>query len=150
MSFNMKTLKQFIGFGIVGFSNTVIGYLIYAVSLKALRYFGVFPKHDFYVAQFIMFILSVAWSFYWNNKYVFKAETDSERNILSALLKTYASYAFTCLFLSEALLFLWVRCLGINEFIAPVLNLLITVPLNFILQKTWTFKDGDNKDAIRK
>ncbi len=140
----MKTLKQFIGFGLVGFSNTVIGYLIYAASLKALRLYNLFAGYDIYIAQLIMFILSVAWSFFWNNKFVFKKENDAERNILTALVKTYASYAFTCLFLSEILLVLWVELLGINEYIAPILNLLVTVPLNFLLQKKWTFKDRKN------
>ena len=53
----------------------------------------------------------------------------------------YVSYAFTSLFLSEVLLLLWVECLGINEYVAPVLNLLVTVPLNFFIQKYWAFKN---------
>ena len=68
----MNTLKQFIRFGLVGVSNTVIGYIIYALSLKGLRLFNIFPSCDIYIAQFIMFVLSVAWSFYWNNRFVFK------------------------------------------------------------------------------
>ncbi|MEG2931919.1 MAG: GtrA family protein [Ruthenibacterium sp.] len=29
---------------------------------------------------------------------------------------------------------------GVSEWIAPVINLVITIPLNFILNKFWTFK----------
>ena len=137
----MNTLKQFIRFGLVGVSNTVIGYIIYALSLKGLRLFNIFPSCDIYIAQFIMFVLSVAWSFYWNNRFVFKGKTKSKKDLLIALLKTYVSYAFTSLFLSELLLALWVKVLGINEFIAPILNLVITVPLNFFIQKYWAFKN---------
>lgn len=137
----MNTLKQFIRFGLVGVSNTVIGYIIYALSLKGLRAFNLFPSCDIYIAQFIMFVLSVAWSFYWNNRFVFKGKTKSKKDLLIALLKTYVSYAFTSLFLSELLLALWVKVLGINEFIAPILNLVITVPLNFFIQKYWAFKN---------
>lgn len=137
----MKTLKQFIGFGIVGLSNTIIGYAIYVVSLKIIRFCGIWHDYDIYVAQLLMFVLSVAWSFYWNNKYVFEENENSGRSITRALLKTYVSYAFTSLFLSEVLLLLWVECLEINEYVAPILNLLVTVPLNFFIQKYWAFKN---------
>lgn len=133
-------MKQFVKFGIVGVSNTVLGYLIYAVSLKVLRMAELFPEYDIYIAQFIMFLLSVAWSFYWNNKMVFKQQEGEKRNLLIALTKTYVSYAFTSLFLAEVLLALWTKILGINEYIAPVISLLITVPLNFLIQKFWAFR----------
>ncbi|WP_029233395.1 GtrA family protein [Butyrivibrio sp. VCB2006] len=133
-------IKQFIKFGIVGLSNTVIGYIIYAVTLFILKHFGLVPGIDVYVAQFVMFVLSVAWSFYWNNKYVFKEGLCEKRNVILALLKTYASYAFTSLFLSEMFLMVWVEVCHINEYIAPVLSLLITVPLNFVIQKYWVFR----------
>lgn len=135
-----NTLIQFVKFGIVGLSNTLIGYAIYVVALKILRFGQLFPKIDIYLAQFVMFVLSVLWSFYWNNKAVFKKKEGEERNIFHALMKTYASYAFTSLFLSEVLLLLWVRVFHISEYIAPIMNLLITVPLNFIIQKLWAFR----------
>ncbi len=142
----MDTLKQFIKFGLVGVSNTIIGYLIYALSLKGMRLLNLWPSYDIYIAQFIMFVLSVAWSYFWNNRLVFKGNIKTKKDIVISLLKTYATYAFTSLFLSEVLLMFWVRILGINEYIAPILNLLITVPLNFLLQKYWAFKKKPDKE----
>ena len=142
-----KTIIQFLKFGLVGASNTLIGYLIYVVTLKLLRVLDLWPTIDIYIAQFIMFVLSVAWSFYWNNKFVFKKEEERERNIIAALIKTYISYAFTSLILSELLLVIWVKYLGINEYIAPIISLFITVPLNFLIQKLWAFKDKDGKES---
>jgi len=133
-------LMQFVKFGIVGLTNTIIGYLIYVVTLKGLRAVNLFATVDIYVAQLVMFLLSVAWSFFWNNTMVFKQEEGEERNILAALIKTYVSYALTGLFLAEALLMLWVNVFGINEYVAPIINLIITVPLNFIIQKHWAFR----------
>ncbi len=142
----MNTLKQFIKFGLVGVSNTIIGYLIYALSLKGMRLLNLWPSYDIYIAQFIMFVLSVAWSYFWNNRFVFKGNVKTKKDIVISLLKTYATYAFTSLFLSEILLMFWVRIAGINEYIAPVLNLLITVPLNFLLQKYWAFRKKPDKE----
>lgn len=137
---SMESVIQFVKFGIVGLSNTVIGYVIYVVSLNIFRLFNLFPEADIYIAQLIMFLLSVLWSFYWNNKAVFKVAEGETRNLLVALVKTYISYAFTSLFLSEILLHVWVSLLNISEYIAPAINLIITVPLNFLIQKFWAFK----------
>ena len=134
-----ENFLQFMKFGIVGITNTVIGYLIYIISLKILKSLDLFPEIDLYIAQFIMFVLSVAWSFYWNNKMVFTQKDGEQRNIISSLIKTYISYAFTSLILSEILLYIWCNVLGVNVYIAPIINLLLTVPLNFIIQKFWAF-----------
>ena len=101
---------------------------------------NLFPKVDYLIAQILMFLLSVLWSFYWNNKMVFKQEDGENRNLWKALLKTYISYAFTSLFFSTFLLTIWVSIVGISEFVAPIINLIITVPLNFLIQKFWAFR----------
>lgn len=133
-------LMQFIKFGIVGVSNTLIGYLIYVVSLNVFKLLGMFIGKEYFFAQIIMFLLSVLWSFYWNNKAVFKKEEGEKRNWVWALLKTYATYAFTSIFLSELLLFIEIEKLGWNDTVSPLLNLLITVPINFLIQKFWAFR----------
>ena len=134
-----NTLLQFVRFGIVGLSNTILGYMIYISTLALMRSIQLWPSLDIYIAQFVMFVLSVAWSFYWNKRFVFKLVIDGEHKFFIALLKTYVTYAFTSLFLAEFLLYLWVDILKINEFIAPIVTLLITVPLNFVIQKFWDF-----------
>ena len=131
---------QFIKFGIVGISNTLISYILYVVSLLIFQRLNWFGKVDYLVAQMIAFILSVLWSFYWNNKMVFVKEEGQHGNLWKALIKTYVSYSFTGLFLNSALLVVWVDMLHISEFVAPIINLLISVPLNFIINKFWAFK----------
>lgn len=136
-----ETLVQFIKFGIVGLSNTIISYVIYVVALLIFQNNKWIPDWDYLLAQIIAFVLSVLWSFYWNNKCVFQKHEDAQRNLLQALLKTYISYAFTGLFLNSVLSLLWVEVLHINKLIAPIINLLISVPMNFILNKFWAFKE---------
>lgn len=131
---------QFVKFGIIGVSNTVISYVLYAGSLLLFQKFEILPRVDYLVAQVIAFVLSVLWSFYWNNKLVFVKEEGQERVWWKALMKTYVSYSFTGLFLNSILLILWVQVFHISEFLAPIINLLISVPLNFIINKFWAFK----------
>jgi len=50
-------------------------------------------------------------------------------------IKTLCSYAGTGLVLANVLLYIWVDLIHIHELIAPAINLVITVPLNFVLNK---------------
>lgn len=67
-------------------------------------------------------------------------EEGEQRQVLKALVRTYISYSFTGLFLNSALMVLWVDVLHISEFLAPVFNLLMSVPVNFLINKFWAFK----------
>lgn len=131
---------QFVKFGIVGVSNTVVSYVLYIVILYGLKAAGLMPGADYLMAQGVSFVLSVLWSFYWNNKAVFVLEDGEQRSVWKALLKTYVSYSFTGLFLNTALLVLWVKALHISELIAPLINLVVSVPVNFLINKFWAFK----------
>lgn len=135
-----KALMEFIKFGIVGVSNTLISYVIYVAALKGFQTADILKKYDYIIAQVIAFILSVLWSFYWNNKYVFTLEKGENRSIFKSLMKTYVSYSFTGLFLNNVLLYLWVEIIGISEYIAPLLNLFISVPVNYVINKFWAYK----------
>lgn len=137
----MKTaIIQFIKFGIVGISNTLVSYLIYVAMLFFFQSFGLRANYDYLIAQVIGFVLSVLWSFYWSNKVVFTNDSGRERVLWKTLLKTFVAYSFTGLFLNSALLVLWVRMLGVSEYVAPVFSLLFSVPLNFLINKFWAYR----------
>ena len=134
-----STFTEFIKFGLVGVSNTIVSYLLYAVTLQVLIKLNIFPAFDYIIANIVSFLLSVLWSFYWNNKYVFKLKDGEERSIWRALLKTYVSYGVTGIVLNNILLFLWVDTLGIHKMVAPIINLVINIPINFFMNKLWAF-----------
>ncbi len=126
-----RSLVQFIKFGIVGLSNTLISYVVYLVGVR-------FGMH-YLLASVLGFVISVLNSFYWNNKYVFQ-QGDEERNLWLTLVKTFMAYASTGLVLANILLYIWVDVLGISEYLGPIINLVITVPLNFVINKLWAFR----------
>ena len=122
-------ISQFIRFGLVGLSNTAISLAIYYLFLwinPALYILG----------NIIGFIVSVANAFFWANRYVFKGHV---QNLWKSLAKTYLAYGSTVL-LATGLLFLQVEFWGISKILAPLLNMVITIPLNFIIHKFWVFK----------
>lgn len=125
----LAVLLQFVKFGIVGLSNTLISTGVYYVFI------WIDPK--FYFAGNVAgWIVSVANGFFWNNRFVFR---DSEFTWQKKLLRTYLAYGGS-LILGSVLLVLQVRLLGISEWLAPWINLVITIPLNFLLNKFWAFK----------
>jgi putative flippase GtrA len=131
-------IMQFVKFGIVGVSNNVIFYIVNISVLWLLK-----NKEfvwDYVAANIAGFLVSVLWSFYWNNKYVFKADGTETRSAWKTLLKTYMAYGFTGIILNNVLSYLWIEMLGLSKYIAPLINLFITVPVNFILNKLWAFR----------
>lgn len=136
----MELLIQFIKFGIVGVSNTIVAYVLNVAVLFLLDKANAFVQWDYVIANTVAFILSVLWSFYWNNKLVFDMEGTSWKDLLKALMKMYVAYAFTGIVLNNILSYLWIDVLHISKFIAPLINSIIGVPINFILNKFWAFQ----------
>ena len=135
---NWDGFMQFVKFGVIGVSNTLLSYL-----LNILTLFLLMPIHvswDYVAGNMVGFVLSVLWSFYWNNKFVFTVGNGQKRNLLKALLKTYISYGFTGIILNNILSWLWITQFSISKLIAPLINLIISVPLNFVINKFWAFK----------
>ena len=132
----LSSLIQFIKFGIVGVSNTLLSYLINIAVLLLLRNRNI--SWDYIAGNVISFIISVAWSFFWNNKYVFK--TRSHESWISKLFKSYLAYGFTGIILSNILSYVWINLFHISKYIAPIINLVISVPVNFLIHKLWVYK----------
>lgn len=158
----MKGLIQFIKFGMVGVVNTLVSYTVYSV----LFYFGVPPL----ICNIPAFIISVFVSFLLNSRFVFKKDdSKEERKWWQVLIKSYVSYSFTGLFLAEVLTALWLNIIHIEKYIgfllpliekagitlsavelagylAPVINLVFSIPINFILNKFWAYRQKSKSD----
>lgn len=158
----MKGILQFIRFGIVGFINTIISYGIYAM---VIFFFG---NRAYILGSILGFVISVLSAFILSSRFVFTEEEGKEKRIWwKVLLKTYASYAFTGLLLSNLLLYMWIDVINLSRYMspavgfmskfnvnmdskdaaayaAPLINLLVTIPLNFIINKFWAYRQKEN------
>ncbi|MBR1731660.1 MAG: GtrA family protein, partial [Ruminococcus sp.] len=83
--------QQFIKFGMVGVSNTVISY---AAAALYLLIFGDTVVNAL-IGNFIGFVLSVINSYFWNSRFVFKNK--SEDNGKKAFAKVVVSYGLSLL-----------------------------------------------------
>jgi len=120
---------QFIKFGLVGISNTILGLAIY--------YLFIWIDPTFYqVGNATGWTLGVLNSVFWNRKLVFK---DSTERTIKIIGKAYLAYGGSFL-LTIALLHIQIEWIGIPAVIAPLICLILTVPLNFLANKFWAFK----------
>ena len=123
---------QFVKFGIVGVSNTAISLVVY----EACIHLGL----HYLLANAIGLVISVINAYYWNNRCVFgDGQPKPFSQHVRIYFKSLAAYGGAFV-LDSLLLILWVEMVGVPETLAPILNLLITIPLNFLVNKYWTFK----------
>jgi putative flippase GtrA len=130
---NKSDILQFIKFGIVGVSNTLVSFAVYYIFI------WIDPKL-YLIGSALGWVVSVANAFYWNNKYVFRKGEGQTRNLGRALLKTYVAYGLTGIVLANALSYVWINVFGVSKYVAPLINLVISIPLNFIINKFWAFR----------
>ena len=140
----LAPLVQFVKFGLVGVSNTAISYGVEMLGYYVLFAHAPWPDRvRIAVVTALAFTLSVINSYFWNNRYVFG---DGGRKTLGAharaLLRMAASYAVTGLVLAPVLK-VWIHERGVAYWLASLVTLVITVPLNYLLNKYWAF--GRNK-----
>ena len=136
-------LFQFLRFAVVGVSNVLVSYALNVGTLLLFRALKVDYKYDYIVANTVSFLLSVFWSWFWNSRKVFHADDKTAGARIRSLLKTYASYAFTGVVLKNILSVLWVDVLGVSKFLAPLLNIPITTPINFFIIKKWAYRKNE-------
>jgi len=120
--------SQFIKFGMVGLSNTIISYITYVVLVYLSVHYQIANVAAFIISSFSGFVLNRLW--------VFKV---GHYSILKQLSKYYLVYG-SSLLLSLGLTYIWIELVGMNVYLPPLLNLLITVPFNYLLNKLWAFR----------
>lgn len=122
---------QFVKFCFVGLSSAVVMYFFYMIVWITLK--------NYFVANCVGFFFSTFNSYIWNSKVVFKAK-DGAKAAFVSYIKTLSLYAITGLVLSNILLHVWIELLHVSPAIAPLINIIIVTPLNYVLNKFWAFK----------
>lgn len=152
-----KTVWQFVKFVMVGLCNTIISYAIYSLCYHLMHL-------NYHVSNACGFVISIFVAYLLQNKFVFKESEDGEHRVWwKVLIKTYVTYLFSGLVVTELLLILWLNVLHIEQYlesvalwlsnfgitmssqslavsIAPFLNMFFTIPINFCVNKFWAYR----------
>lgn len=136
-----RLVIQFMKFGMVGAINTILSY-----GITNGMYYLLHLNEQ--MSNIIAFTITVFISFMLNRKFVFNVNNEKNndaKNWIKSLLKVYISYSITGLFLTAGLLYLEEQIFKIPHYIATLMNLVLTIPVNFILNKFWAYK-GEEKN----
>jgi putative flippase GtrA len=128
-SLNAKLMVQFLQFGVVGISNTILAFAVYTVLLKA---FGVW----YVAASGIGFAVGAVNGFLLNRRWTFKEHTgDSLTPVRWAVVQTCGLAA------NLALVYAFVGGLRLDELVGQACATAIVTVLTFAANRSWTFRD---------
>lgn len=133
----IQFLWEIVKFAMVGCSNVAINLAGYWVLMALGMHY--IPAYG------ISYLISILNAYFMSNKFVFKEEEGEERNRLLSIIRVFAIYIGTFV-ISEILLTVQIDYLQWNESLAPVLNLVVTSPISFLLNKFWAF--GNKKTRV--
>jgi putative flippase GtrA len=121
-------VAQFVKFGLVGVSNTLLTLLVYTLLLKVLGLWYV-------AASAIGFAVGAVNGFLWNRAWTFRG------HVGDALTAVRWFVVQGCGLLgNSALVFLFVDGAGVGKLAAQGLTIAIVTVLTFIANRSWTFR----------
>jgi putative flippase GtrA len=124
----LKLVVQFLKFGIVGVSNTLLAFAVYTILLKV---FGVW----YVAASGIGFAAGAVNGFLLNRRWTFR------EHVGDALTPVRWAIVQTCgLGLNLGLVYLFVRGLGMDELIGQIPTTAVVTVLTFAANRSWTFR----------
>jgi putative flippase GtrA len=119
---------QFVKFGIVGISNTLLTFVVYTFLLKVL---GVW----YLAASAIGFTAGAVNGFMWNRRWTFSG------HVGDALTPLRWAIVQTCgLALNVGLLYLWVAVVGLDKLLGQALSIAVVTTTTFLVNRAWTFR----------
>jgi putative flippase GtrA len=125
---NLPLVAQFVKFGIVGASNTLLSFLIYTLLLKV---FDVW----YLAAAAIGFLIGAVNSFLLNRSWTFRGHVgDAFTPVRWAVVQCCG------LGLNEGLLFVFVKGVGLDELVGQAMATVIVTVATFSANRAWTFR----------
>jgi putative flippase GtrA len=115
---------------LVGVANTVFGYVVYATLLTFMGY------KPAYTASFV---LSVLFSYWLNSRFVFGVSLS-----IKGLLRFPIVYLVQYL-LGIVLMFVMVEKVGVSAYFSPLIVIVATIPVTFVLSRTLLRGAGNNR-----
>jgi putative flippase GtrA len=124
----MPLFLQFVKFGIVGVSNTLIFFAVYTLLLKV---FGVW----YVAASGIGFAVGAVNGFLWNRAWTFKGHVgDALTPVRWFAVQTSG------LLLNLGLVYLFVDGAGLDELVGQAVTIVIVTLVTFFANRAWTFR----------
>ena len=120
---------QFLRFGAVGASGYVVNLVVFAICVHPLSV-------NYRVASALAFLIAVINNFWWNRHWTFDAkQAHPFKQALKFFLVSLVAFGF-----SYVVLVSLVDGAGFDKVVAQAIAVICAMPLSFIGQKLWSFK----------
>jgi putative flippase GtrA len=119
---------QFVKFGVVGVSNTLIFFLVYTLLLKV---FGVW----YVAASGIGFAVGAINGFLWNRAWTFRGHVGDALTPVRWFVVQSSG-----LLVNLGLVYLFVDGAGLGELVGQAVTIVIVTVVTFLANRAWTFK----------
>ncbi len=128
--------KEIINYVIVGGCTTIVSLVTYYILSNILDI-----ENDFYftLANILSWIITVTFAYIANKIFVFKTKTNEFKETLKETTKFFSARIFTLL-TEIVLMYILVKIIKIDNFIAKLLMQFIILVLNYLLSKLVVFK----------
>lgn len=130
-----KTAGQFMRFICVGFINTAVTYAVFTVLVE-------FLDTEYTWANLWGYIAGVINSFIWNKTWVFRKKNSGIFREAALFILIFA----ICYGIQYVCLRLLAEGAGLNEYIAQLAAMCVYTVLNFILNRTFTFRTAHTEN----
>ena len=129
-----KKYEEIISYLIVGVLTTIVS----LVSYYLLTYTVLDPKIGFQlqVANVISWILSVAFAYITNRKYVFKSKSKD----ITKELTSFVGSRVATLLMDMLIMFVFVTVLHLNDKVFKLVSQVVVIVLNYVFSKLFVFK----------
>lgn len=133
-----KNNKEIINYLIIGVLTTIVSLVTYYL----LTFSVLNPNNDIelQIANVISWIVSVAFAYVTNRKYVFESKSKDIKKELSK----FVSSRITTLLIDMGLMFIFVSLLSFNDKIIKLIVQFVVIVLNYVFSKLFVFKKDNN------
>jgi len=126
-----RGVRQFVKFGVVGVSSTVIDWGIY---LLLTRIFGIF----YLMAKILSFSVALFNSYFWNRRWTFRSNDPKK---LHEFIK-FLFISIVGVVLNSSIMYISVEHLKLNDLYGLFLATIIVMFWNFTANKFYTFRES--------
>lgn len=128
---NSKSLKQFIIFGLVGVSNTIVDVVLYSVLL----HFSVY----YLLANVISYGAGMLNSYIWNNTITFRSKQSMSQVDWSKIVR-FVIWNVSMLACSSLFIYVLTELATVHAIVSKIIATCIILVVQFIGNKIWVFK----------
>lgn len=127
-----KSVKQFIVFGIVGISNTIVDFVVFWLLIQLSTHY--------IIANITAYSVGMLNSYFWNNAITFKSNTRQRDIVAVKRMIRFVVWNGSMLLVSSILIYAVIEFMHWHALISKLAVTIVVLIIQFVGSKKWVFK----------